>query len=67
MKVKDILLEYYDPADDKMLQAHLSDTRKPHLTFKHLNKLRKMEKLKAIEKANHLKLVSVLYHSAPQQ
>ena len=67
MKVKDILLEYYDPSDDQYLQSHLNDTHKPHLTFKHLNKLRKMEKLKAIEKAAHLQLVSAMYKSAPPQ
>ena len=41
MKARDLLCEYYDPADDELGQAKMDDTRRPRLTMHHLQKLRK--------------------------
>lgn len=54
MKVFDIINEeetnnVYNPAGDHRNQRNLDDTRKPKLTLKHLNKLRKMRELKKVD------------------
>lgn len=67
MKINDIITEgYYNPADDSSAIAHKSDTRRPRLTFSHLNKLRKMRELRKVETEEHLVLVRQMY-SQPMQ
>lgn len=61
MRAKHLLCEFYEPADDKLNQAELSDTRRPRLTLKHLNKLRKLRDIEREERAEHLKIVQVIY------
>ena len=39
----------------------LHDTRKPVLTLKHINRLRKIRELKKFEKLKNQKLVSAMY------
>jgi len=56
-----IINEHYEPADDKMNQASLSDTRRPRLTLRHLNKLRKIQELKALEQGAHSDFVRTMY------
>lgn len=56
-----IINEHYDPADDKMNQASLEDTRRPRLTLRHLNKLRKIQELKALESEAHDDFVRTMY------
>ena len=57
------LVENYFPEEDKYNQAKKSDTRRPRLTFKHLNKLRKIRELKKLEMAAHRKFVKTMYGS----
>lgn len=45
--------EYYDPSQDKFQQAQVKDTRKPRLTIRHLNKLKKMRAAQDLE--NHMR------------
>jgi hypothetical protein len=42
----------YDPAQDVNNKRTLSDTRKPRLTLRHINKLRKMREAKKLEMAD---------------
>lgn len=65
MKVSDVILEYYDPEDDKGSVAKKSDTRRPRLTLKHLHKLRKMREVRKLEQEEHLVLVRNMYNTAP--
>lgn len=61
MKAKDLLVEYYDPADDKLGQAKMDDTRRPRLTMHHLQKLRKSRDAEKYEKAQHLNFLPDMY------
>lgn len=66
MKINDVLLEYYDVEKDRSLKRELSDKRRPRITFRHLQKLRKMRELKAIEEQNHSVFVSTMYKNNDQ-
>lgn len=61
MKAKELLVEYYDPADDKLGQAEMDDTRRPRLTMHHLQKLRKSRDAEKFEKAQHLDFLPDMY------
>jgi len=61
MKAKDLLVEFYDPADDKLGQAKMDDTRRPRLTMTHLQKLRKSRDAEKYEKAQHLDFLPDMY------
>ena len=56
-----IINENYDPEDDKMNQASMSQTRRPRLTLRHINKLRKIQELKALEAGAHDEFVKTMY------
>lgn len=58
---KRIINEHYDPADDKMNQASLDDTRRPRLTLRHLHKLRMIQELKKLEGEAHDEFVKTMY------
>lgn len=64
MKAKELLVEYYDPADDKLGQAKMDDTRRPRLTLTHLQKLRKSRDAEKYEKAQHLDFLPDMYAQA---
>lgn len=61
MKAKDLLVEFYSPEDDEQLKAEMSDTRRPRLTLRHLNKLRKMREMQALDNAQHSQFVKQMY------
>lgn len=56
---------YYDPAEDNVTQRKLNDTRKPKLTLKHLNKLKKMRALRMLEKLKREDLLDIMYGDPP--
>jgi len=56
-----IITENYFPEDDKMNQAEMGDTRRPRLTLRHLNKLRKIQELKRLEMEAHADFVKTMY------
>ena len=66
MMFKDVLNEYYSPEDDKLNQTKKDDTRRPRLTLRHLNKLRKVRELKKLEMAAHKNFVKVMYGAPPE-
>lgn len=62
----DMLIENYWPEDDKQNQAKLNDTRRPRLTLRHLNKLRKIQELKKLEMLAHKDFVKTMYGTPPE-
>lgn len=67
MKAKHLLVEFYEPADDKLGQAKMSDTRRPRLTLIHLQKLRKARDVERYEKAQHVDFLPDMYDQPSQQ
>ena len=63
MKASEIILEYYDPAGDNHRKIKKSDTRRPRLTLRHLNKLRKVRELKKLEDGERKKFIPVMYRN----
>lgn len=61
MKARDLLVEYYDPADDELGQAKMDDTRRPRLTLTHLQKLRKSRDAEKYERAQHINFLPDMY------
>ena len=52
---------------DSVELAHVGDSRKPKLTFKHLHKLRKIRELKNLEKINMSKQLEMIYGRPAQE
>lgn len=63
MNIKELLLEYYDVEQDQLHKSEIHDKRRPRLTLKHLNSLRKLRDLKAVENMEHAEFVSYMYGS----
>lgn len=61
----DISTGYYDPNEDKINGRSLSDTRKPKITLRKINRLKKMRALRQLEKLKRQDLLSVMY-GAPE-
>jgi len=61
LRAKQLLVEFYDSEDDEHFKREMSDTRRPKLTMKHIQKLRKYKDRKNMEKAEHLKFVQTMY------
>jgi len=61
MKAREMLVEFYDPADDELRIAHKDDTRRPRLTLFHLQKLRKARDVAKLETAEHLNFLPDMY------
>ncbi len=55
--------EYYNPSQDKFQQARVTDTRKPKLTIKHLNKLKKMRAAQDLENHMRTDTLEIIYGS----
>ena len=65
MNARELLVEFYDPADDQLGIAHMDDTRRPRLTMLHLQKLRKSRDVEKYETAQHLNFLPDMYGQAP--
>ena len=61
MLARELLVEFYDPADDELGKAKMDDTRRPRLTMMHLQKLRKSRDAEKYEKAQHLEFLPDMY------
>lgn len=57
----DLQTAYYDPARDQMNQAKITDTRKPTLTLRALNRLKKMRALRRLEDLKRQDLFTIMY------
>lgn len=52
---------YYDPNEDKINVRKVSDVRKPVLTLKQLNKLRRMRAYEKLETLKRNDLLGIIY------
>lgn len=52
---------YYDPNADDMSQRKMSDTRKPLLTLRKINRLKKMRALRQLDDLKRQDLLAVMY------
>lgn len=57
---------YQDDAEDAS-QYSFSDTRKTRLTLAHINRLRKMNDMRALEQAKELQLIQQMYGAPPAE
>lgn len=67
INLKGILKEYYEPEEDQYSKAELDDTRRPRLTLRHLNKLRKVRELRKMEQATHKEFVKTMYGASSEE
>lgn len=51
----------YNPEEDKFLKASLFDTRKPKLTLKSINKLKKIRASKKLSQIKRADMLNVIY------
>lgn len=58
---EEISTGYYDPARDKVNTAKLTDTRKPVLRLRDLNRLKKMRALQQLEALKREDLLAIMY------
>lgn len=63
---EEVLNENYFPEDDEGNKAEYDDTRRPRLTLRHLNKLRKIQELKKLEGEAHAEFVKKMYGTPPE-
>ena len=61
MKAKEMLVEFYNPADDELGIAQMDDTRRPRLTMVHIQKLRKARDIERFETAQHVNFLPDMY------
>ena len=66
MRAKELLVEFYEPADDKLAQAHMDDTRRPRLTMSHLQRLRKAHDIAKVDMAKHANFLPDMYGVQPE-
>lgn len=57
----------YKTDDDQLAQKHLGDTRKPKLTLRHLNKLRKMKELRKFDLMKQEEFIQNMYGQSSEQ
>lgn len=58
---EDIQTGYYDPNEDRLAKASLGDTRKPILTLRRLNRLKKMRALQTLDDMKKQDLLGIMY------
>ena len=51
----------YDPSEDKITQQDIGDTRKPKLTLRMINRLKKIRSTKNLEMAKKQELLGIMY------
>lgn len=56
----------YDPEQDKINHLDLEDTRKPKLTLKMINRLKKIRSTKNLEMAKKQELLGIMYGAKPE-
>ena len=54
-------IENFNPAEDKVEHKNLSDTRKPKLTLKMINRLKKIRATKDLEMVKKEQFLGVMY------
>lgn len=67
MRAEEIEPGYYDAGRDKLNQAKPSDTRKPRLTLRNLNKLKKMRAAQDLENAMREDTLEIIYGAPAEE
>lgn len=57
----------YDPQEDNLRKASLEQTRRPRLTLRHINKLKKMRAAKEFENVKQQKVVARMYNEPAEE
>lgn len=66
MRADEFDAEYYNQGNDDFGQAKVANTRKPRLTIRHLNKLKKMRAAQDLE--NHMRADTLeIIYGAPAE
>ena len=66
MRAGEIEMGFQDVGKDIQQQAHFHDTRKPRMTLKNLNKLKKMRAAQDLE--NHMRMDTLeIIYGAPEE
>lgn len=60
------LNEFYNPEDDKVNVIDYDDTRRPRLTLKHINRLRRNKDSSKVEKKDYLNFIPDMYNSSEE-
>ena len=61
LDTQDYETAYYDPNEDEAHQVHMNDTRKPVLTLKHLNRLKRIQAMDKLEKLKREDQLAIQY------
>jgi len=64
MRSKEFLREYYDEMDDKYTVVNIDHKRRPRITLRHLQKLRKTRNIEELEQKQRIDDVAYIYGSA---
>lgn len=67
MNAREILVEFYNPEDDRLGVASMDDSRRPRLTMLHLQKLRKARDVEKYERAQHINFLPDMYGQPPAE
>lgn len=57
---------HYDPSEDRGNRREYGDLRKPKLTLRHINKLRKMREAKKLDMIKREKFWTAMYGNPPE-
>lgn len=66
MKARELLIEFYDPANDELSQADYDDTRRPRLTLSSLSKMRKSRDAERIENQQYVEFLPSMYSTSEE-
>lgn len=66
MNAKELLVEFYDPAQDEITQADYDDTRRPRLTLSHIHRMRKSRDAERVDKKDYLDFLPSMYDQAAE-
>lgn len=58
---QDYQTAYYDPATDEANVHNIGDTRKPTLSLRHLNRLKRIRALRKLENLKRQDLLGIMY------
>lgn len=62
MRINEVLKEYYEIEDDDLAKAKIEDTRRPRLTLRHLNRLKKIREMKRLEMGKRARAIPSIYN-----
>lgn len=65
MRIRELLVEFYDPDDDKLGVQSYDDTRRPRLTFHQIQRLRKSKDADMVDRLEHNDFLPLMY-GAPE-